>query len=60
MKRDSLLMLVQSFFASHLRRVLGVSEHTVRAYRDTFRLFFLFLAGYFRRPSPHRLVSRGR
>jgi integrase/recombinase XerD len=43
-KNDSLLALVQSFFEEHLRRVIGASEHTVRAYRDTLKLFFLFLA----------------
>lgn len=43
---DSLLTLVQSFFANHLRRVLGASEHTVRAYREALRLFFLFLADH--------------
>jgi integrase/recombinase XerD len=42
---DALLTLVQSFFADHLRRVRGASEHTVRAYRDTLRMFFVFLAG---------------
>jgi site-specific recombinase XerD len=41
---DSLLALVQSFFSDYLRRVRGASEHTVRAYRDALRLFFVFLA----------------
>lgn len=41
---DAFLTLVQSFFADHLRRVRGASEHTVRAYRDTLRMFFVFLA----------------
>lgn len=40
----SLLALVQSFFSEHLRRVRGASEHTVRAYRDTLRMLFVFLA----------------
>lgn len=35
---------MQSFFEDHLRRVIGASEHTVRAYRDALRLYFLFLA----------------
>lgn len=43
-KRDTLLALIQSYFHSHLRNVRGASEHTVRAYRDTLRLFFMFLA----------------
>ncbi|MBM3317118.1 MAG: site-specific integrase [Candidatus Eisenbacteria bacterium] len=46
----SLLALVQSFFQSHLRAVRGASDHTVRAYRDALRLFFLFAAQHLRRP----------
>lgn len=46
----SLLALLQSFFQSHLRAVRGASEHTVRAYRDALRLFFLFAAQHLRRP----------
>jgi site-specific recombinase XerD len=46
---NPLLALVQSFFVSHLRRVRGASEHTIRAYRDGLRLFFLFLAERTRR-----------
>lgn len=48
-RTDPLLALVQSFFAEHLRRVRGASEHTIRAYRDGLRLFFLFLAERARR-----------
>lgn len=40
---------MQSFFEDHLRRVVGASEHTVRAYRDTLKLFFQFLADNTRR-----------
>lgn len=40
----SLLTLVQSYFQDHLRSVRGVSQHTLRAYRDALRLFFLFAA----------------
>jgi len=47
---DSLLALVQSFFSDHLRRVRGASEHTIRAYRDSLRLLFLFMADRFSRP----------
>lgn len=43
-KQDDLLPLVQSFFQNYLQRVRGASDHTVRAYRDTLRLFFMFLA----------------
>ena len=35
---------MQSFFEAHLRRVAGASEHTIRAYRDALKLFFLFLS----------------
>lgn len=41
---DALLAHVQSFFQGHLRQVRGVSPHTVKSYRDSLRLFFLFLA----------------
>lgn len=44
-KQNGLLMLVQSFFRNYLERMRGASNHTIRAYRDTLRLFFLFLAG---------------
>lgn len=40
----SLLRLVQSFFEQHLDQARGASPHTVRAYRDTLRLFFEYLA----------------
>jgi site-specific recombinase XerD len=43
-KKNDLLTLVQSFFCNYLERVRGASGHTIRAYRDTLRLFFLFLA----------------
>ena len=36
--------LVESFFCEHLQRSRGASPHTVRAYRDTMRLFFIHLA----------------
>lgn len=48
--RDSFLALVQSFFSDHLRRVRGASEHTVRAYSDTLRLLFIFMADRLGRP----------
>jgi integrase/recombinase XerD len=42
---DSLLTLTQSFFLNYLQSTRGASSHTVRAYRDALKLFFLFLAG---------------
>lgn len=45
-QRDTFLSLVQGFFHNYLRSTRGASDHTVRAYRDTLRLFFLFLAGH--------------
>jgi len=44
-RQDGLLGLVQSFFQQYLRGVRGVSDHTIRAYRDALRLFFMFLVG---------------
>jgi site-specific recombinase XerD len=41
----SLPALVQSFFQEHLVQARGASTHTIRAYRDTLRLFFEYLAG---------------
>ncbi len=46
----SLLTLVQSYFQDHLRSVRGASDHTVRAYRDGLRLFFVFMAQHVSRP----------
>jgi integrase/recombinase XerD len=39
-----LLTLVESFFREHLKQNCGASAHTVRAYRDSLRLFFNFIA----------------
>jgi len=49
-KPESLLTLTQTFFQSHLQRTRGASPHTVRAYRDAVKLFFLFLAKHKRKP----------
>jgi site-specific recombinase XerD len=46
---DSLLTLTQSFFLNYLRSTRGASSHTMRAYRDALKLFFLFLAGHKRK-----------
>lgn len=44
-KSDPLLANLQSFFESYLRQIRGASPHTLRSYRDSLRLFFLYLAG---------------
>lgn len=41
----TLLSLVESYFRGYLMQARGASAHTVRAYRDTLRLLFTFLAG---------------
>ena len=41
---------MQSYFQDHLGRVRGASSHTVRAYGDALRLFFVFLADHVARP----------
>ncbi len=40
----TLLPLVESYFRDNLIRARGASRHTVRAYRDTLRLLFGFIA----------------
>lgn len=40
----TLFPLVQSFFCDHLQHTRGSSPHTIRAYSDTLRLFFCFVA----------------
>ena len=50
----TLLGLVESYFQQHLRCVRGASEHTMRAYRDGLRLYFLHLVRLTGRPI-HRL-----
>lgn len=42
MKTISLADLLAPFFTQHLRQHRNVSQHTVAAYRDTFRLLFRF------------------
>jgi integrase/recombinase XerD len=55
MKRpvSTLLRLTQSFFQQYLQHTRGASPHTIRAYRDTLRLFFAFLA-----QQTHRAIDR--
>lgn len=47
---DSLLGLTESFFKSYLQNTRGASAHTVRAYRDALKLFYLFLASHKHKP----------
>ena len=49
-KSESLLGLTESFFHNYLQQTRGASGHTVRAYRDALKLFFLFLAGHEHKP----------
>lgn len=51
-RRDDLLAHVERFFVVHLRRVRGASQHTVRAYGDALRLFFVFVGEH-----AHRSVA---
>jgi len=48
--KDPLLRFVESYFDDHLRRVRGASRHTLRAYAQALRLFFIFLGDRSRRP----------
>ena len=43
-QRNPLPALVESYFCGYLQRVRTASPHTVRAYRDTLKLFFIFLS----------------
>jgi site-specific recombinase XerD len=45
-KPESLFTLTQSFFHKYLEGTRGASSHTLRAYRDALKLFFLFLADW--------------
>lgn len=42
--RDALPAMVTSFFHDHLQLVRRASPHTIRAYKDTLRVFLIFLA----------------
>lgn len=56
MKGSRLQSLIQLFFTDRLLKQLGVSPHTVAAYRDAFRLLLRFASKCFRRaPSELRI-----
>ncbi len=38
---------IRQFFDQYLPHIKGVSEHTVQAYRDAFRLFLPFAARFY-------------
>jgi len=38
---------IHQFFDHYLPHLKGVSEHTLKAYRDAFKLFLIFAAGYY-------------
>lgn len=42
--------LVQRFFAEYLRAQRNLSPHTIRSYRDSFRLLLQFLSSFHHRP----------
>jgi integrase/recombinase XerD len=39
---------IHQFFNQYLPHIKGVSEHTLKAYRDAFKLFLIFAADYYR------------
>jgi len=39
---------IHQFFDRYLPHIKGVSEHTLKAYRDAFKLFLIFAAAYYR------------
>lgn len=43
---QTLFALVESFFTNYLPQQRGASPHTIRAYRDTLKLLFEFVARY--------------
>jgi integrase/recombinase XerD len=38
---------IHQFFDHYLPHIKGVSDHTLKAYRDAFKLFLLFAADYY-------------
>jgi integrase/recombinase XerD len=42
--QNQLPALVESFFCGYLQRIRAASPHTIRAYRDTLKLYFIFLS----------------
>jgi len=42
-----LSLAIHQFFDQYLPHIKGVSEHTLKAYRDAFKLFLIFAADYY-------------
>lgn len=42
--KNRLPKLVEAFFREYLQRIRAASPHTIRAYRDTLKLYFVFLS----------------
>jgi hypothetical protein len=38
---------IHQFFDHYLPHIKGVSDHTLKAYRDAFKLFLIFAADYY-------------
>lgn len=53
MKTDTFAVLVQRFFSAHLPAQRNLSAHTIRSYRQTFRLLLRFLSARHNRPVDH-------
>src|SRR5215467_12502000 len=49
MKSATLAYLLHAFFHEWLTQQRNLSHHTIKSYRDTWRLFLLFVAGCKRR-----------
>lgn len=49
MNTKNLSVLIQAFFTDYLISQRQVSEHTISSYRDTFRLFLLFIKSHLKK-----------
>jgi site-specific recombinase XerD len=53
MKTDAFATLVQRFFADYVAVQRGLSPHTARSYRQSFRLLLIFLSALHNKPVDH-------